>query len=498
MTAIQRRLALFPFIFLIAMTLTTLSCGSGYGGNDSGATSDNSKPDTQETGTSVNTITTVDSTGDVGFFTSIAIGTDGLPVVSYYDDTNGDIKVLKCGNNACSEGNTITVVDTTGEAGWYTSITIGTDDFPVISYQDTTNADLKVLKCGNAACSSGNTITPVDTTGNVGRDTSITIGTDGLPVVSYYDETNTDLKVLKCGNAACSLGNTITPVDTTGHVGRDTSITIGTDGLPIVSYRTIDSFDLKVLKCGDDACSSGNKITTVDTEGNVGHFTSITIGTDGLPVVSYHDATNSDLKVLKCGDTACSSGNMITAVDTDGNVGFDTSITIGTDSLPVISYYDLTNRELTVLKCGDTACSSGNMITAVDNTGDVGHYTSITIGADGLPVISYHDQTNLDLKILKCGSQSCRNECPNLPVRISGTALEYSFLQDAYDASVSYDIIQSQAAVFTEDIFINMNKSVVLEGGYDCDYITIIYNTVLNGNVTISDGVVTIENFELR
>ena len=35
----------------------------------------------------------------------------------------------------------------------------------------------------------------VDFTGSVGRDTSITVGADGLPVISYYDATNMDLKV---------------------------------------------------------------------------------------------------------------------------------------------------------------------------------------------------------------------------------------------------------------------------------------------------------------
>ena len=45
-----------------------------------------------------------------------------------------------------------------------------------------------------------NTITAVDSGGNVGEHTSITIGTDGFPVISYYDGSNSDLKVLKAAN----------------------------------------------------------------------------------------------------------------------------------------------------------------------------------------------------------------------------------------------------------------------------------------------------------
>ncbi len=303
-----------------------------------------------------NTATAVDTSGAVGSYTSITIGADGLPVVSYLDGTNADLKVLHCGNAACTSGNTVTPVDTGGAVGWHTSITIGADGLPVVSYSDANNADLKVLHCGNAACTSGNTVTAVDTGGDVGSYTSITIGADGLPVVSYLDGTNADLKVLHCGNAACTSGNTAAAVDTGGEVGWYTSIAIGADGLPVVSYSDITNSDLKVLHCGNAACASGNTATAVDTGGEVGWYTSITIGADGLPVVSYSDVTSNDLKVLHCGDAACTSGNTATAVDTGGNVGWPNSITIGADGLPVVSYWDFTNSDLKVLHCGDVVC----------------------------------------------------------------------------------------------------------------------------------------------
>jgi hypothetical protein len=252
-----------------------------------------------------NTLTPVDTAGSVGYNTSITIGADGLPVISHYDVINFDLKVTKCGNAACSAGNTHTSVDTTGDVGKHTSIAIGPDGLPVISYQDVTSLDLKVAKCGNAACSAGNTLTPVDTAGDVGRYTSITIGADGLPVISYWGGIGVGLKVAKCGNAACSAGNTLTPVDTAG-AGQYTSIAIGPDGLPVVSYYDGTSLGLKVAKCGNAACSAGNTLTNVDTAALfMGLYNSITIGADGLPVISYQDGTNLDLKVAKCANAFC-------------------------------------------------------------------------------------------------------------------------------------------------------------------------------------------------
>ena len=50
------------------------------------------------------------------------------------------------------------------------------------------------------------TLRNLDSTGNVGYDTSITIGADGFPIISYRDLTNQNLKVAKCGDASCSQG----------------------------------------------------------------------------------------------------------------------------------------------------------------------------------------------------------------------------------------------------------------------------------------------------
>ncbi|MEI2672177.1 MAG: hypothetical protein V9G13_13935 [Marmoricola sp.] len=225
------------------------------------------------------------------------------------------------------------------------------------------------------------------------------LAADGLGLISYHSQTNSDLKVLHCGTVTCTSGNTITLADSGGFVGFYTSVTIGADGLGLISdaemYTLISPGRLRVLHCGDLTCSSGNTVTVVDnTSTDVGLYTSITLGPDGLGLISYFDAANRDLKVLHCGTAACNSGNTITTLDSLNAVGEATSITIGTDGLGLISYLDNTNGDLKVLHCGNALCNSGNVTTAVDTAGDVGWHTSITLGTDGLALIGHFDQMN--------------------------------------------------------------------------------------------------------
>jgi len=356
-------------------------------------------------------LTAVDSTADiVGQDTSITIGTDGFPVISYRDFTNSALKVAHCTNASCSAFDTPTAVDSADDVGEHTSITIGTDGFPVISYYDTTNDDLKVAHCTSVDCSTFDTPVTVDNSANVGEYTSITIGTDGLPVISYRDGSTNDLKVAHCENASCSSGSpTLTTVDSSLSPGLYTSITIGTDGLPVISYHDSVSQALKVAHCTNASCSSGSPtITIVDNAANVGWFTSITIGTDGFPVVSYIDATNQNLKVAHCTNTSCSTSTT-TIVDSASAFQFSTSITIGTDGFPVVSYDDITNNDLKVVHCTNVSCSTFDTPVIVDNAVFVGIDNSITIGTDGLPVISYRDVSTQDLMVAKCTNPYCLN-----------------------------------------------------------------------------------------
>jgi preprotein translocase subunit Sec61beta len=341
-------------------------------------------------------LSTLDSGEDLGMYTSITIGTDGLGLISYYDDGNDDLKVAHCNDTACTSVITSTL-DTDGGMG--TSIAIGADGLGLISYYDYWNDDLKVAHCNNTTCTSAaTTILESDVDGGWGKYTSIAIGADGLGLISYYDEYdyNGYLKVAHCNNTACTSAAIYT-LDT-GLMGEFSSITIGADGLGLISYYDSTNYDLKVAHCNNTACSTA-VTTTLDIEGM---YTSITTGDDGLGLISYYDEYNGHLKVAHCDNIACTSATIYT-LDDVWDTGLYTSITIGADGLGLISYYVKNYHQVTdlfdlkVAHCNNTACSSATTYT-IDIDGNVGQYTSITIGTDGMGLISYYDDTNGDLK----------------------------------------------------------------------------------------------------
>ena len=60
---------------------------------------------------------TLDSEGNVGIETAIAIGVDGKPIVSYYDATGFQLKVAHCNDTRCVTGASVHVLDRAGDVG---------------------------------------------------------------------------------------------------------------------------------------------------------------------------------------------------------------------------------------------------------------------------------------------------------------------------------------------------------------------------------------------
>ena len=135
----------------------------------------------------------------------------------------------------------------------------------------------------------------------------------------------------------------------------------------------------------------------MDSEGLVGSHTSLDLDEDGYPHISYGDIGNGDLKYAY----QDASGWHIETVDSEGDIGYFTSLALDVGGHPHISYLHC-RRSLYFCDAGDLEYAHrdtfGWHIETVDSEGSVGWSTSLALGAGGYPHISYHDYTNDDLK----------------------------------------------------------------------------------------------------
>lgn len=354
-----------------------------------------------------NSIVTPDVASNVGKYSAIALDSAGNPVVSYYDEAGHALKILHCGNSSCSTGNTIATPDAINNVGLYTSVTVDSNNKPVASYYDATKGILKVLHCGNAACSAGNSIATPDTLTSNGVQSSVKLTASGNPVIAYFDFTKKTLKILTCGNANCTASNTIKTVDAASDVGRYPSLVLSNNGNPAVSYLDLTNGALKILRCGNSMCTSGNTIASIaKVSGVTGYFSSLKLDSNNFPVVSFYNLTNGNLNIVRCGNAACTSSNNLVIPDAAGNVGMYTSLRLDPSNNPVVSYYDAGKGVLKVLHCGSNTCDPNSTV-VVDSTANVGQYSSLKLDSLGKPAVSYWDQTNGRLKFLHCGNANC-------------------------------------------------------------------------------------------
>jgi hypothetical protein len=360
-------------------------------------------PDSAPTETS-DSIASPDTTGDVGKFTSMALDASGFPVIAYADVTTPGLKIVHCGNANCTSGNSIAAPD--ADVSWRArnvSLKIDSSGNPAVAYRSA-DGNLKVLRCGNANCTSGNTITAITITGADLYTVALVLNSSGFPVMAYMSGVTQVLNILTCGNAACSSGNTTATPDGTVNTGSFADIKLDSSGFPVVSYRAVPSGStLKLLHCGNATCTSGNSINTLDTTSDTAYWTSLVLDSSGFPVISYKYTSGGDLKIARCSDANC-AGVTITTPDTT-DAGSYTSIALNSSGFPVVAYY--AESKLKVLRCGNANCTSGNNISVADGTADVGAYTAMVLDSAGFPVVSYQDVTNLNLKVVHCVSANC-------------------------------------------------------------------------------------------
>jgi hypothetical protein len=314
-------------------------------------------------------------------------GPDGLALMAYH--SYGNVRVAHCGNLACTSMTSTSF----GTAIADPTLTIGGDGLGLVAYGSGQwfDADLSVAHCGNFACSSA-TSTAVDTDGDTGELSSVTTGSDGLGLLSYYDESSDTLRVGHCNTSACS---TITraAVDSAPN-GAPNSITIGADGLGLIAYT--GSGGLKAAHCSTVDCATSST-ALLDVGGSGSSSPAIAIGADGRGLISYDSA--GDIRVARCSNVLCSAANMVTL-----GAGRYPSITVGADGFPLVVYYD---SAIKLAHCSDLSCSQHTTQTLDSSICCMGGEGEIAIGPDALPLVGYSGFSLGTPRVMHCANTFC-------------------------------------------------------------------------------------------
>lgn len=345
-------------------------------------------------------IESVDTVGNVGMFSSLAIDEQNSPYIAYFYSDSAFLKYATW-NGATWD---IEVVDNNsnlGGVGMFASLALGPlTGRPQIAYYDMMNTQLKWANLNQL----GDWIIGIpdpSTTNDVGQSCDLVIGEQSsqeIPNFSYYDATAGYLMFARPLGSIWSRDtvDSVGPLPIFGSPTCGTSITLDPSGNPHIAYYAYDvDSSAGFLKYAH--LVSGNwVIDTVEwiASTDLGLWPSIVIHQEGssiYPYISYFDQTHGYFKYARWTGSTWA----IDVIDNTPGVGMYGSQVLGST---YASYYDAPNGNL---KYGYSDNYLGWHTEPVDTTGDVGQFTSISLSKKGdvnFPHISYYDVTNGNLK----------------------------------------------------------------------------------------------------
>ena len=280
----------------------------------------------------VRTALPIDSAGNI----DVEIGADGLPLLAYVDTGSQDAHVVKCGNAKCSSGNIDSTVDAVvGVVGSPTieiDLFVPPDGVPIVAYFEASQGDLRYVRCGNTSCSSGNTATTIQSTGNVGLSPRIALTAAGNPMMAYLATSPKRVLYSACSGLTCAGVTTVT-LATTPEV-PEAPVLLLSGGVPIVIYYESVAKDLRAIRCSDASCAASIG-ATLAANGDVGRYAAGVVVAGGVTVAFREEGANAGLKAVRCSDAVCSSATSPFVVDAEGGAGFGLGAAISASGAPM-------------------------------------------------------------------------------------------------------------------------------------------------------------------
>lgn len=377
----------------------------------------------------------IDSIGDVGYTPSLALepGTE-KPHISYYDNTEGDLKLafpVSSGGD-CGPGNTWSCnslnFQNTTNFGLYSSLDFNSLGEWGIAYENVDDGANEFR--GVAAPGEEVFFEPIEEPALIFTvNNSMQFAANDVSQVSYgLIDINEAKGFVKYAHYVGQFGNCgyglwqCDPIVQTTYAGFVIYNSLTISGFPFIFYRNINQHLSMAVSTASGNCGPVNDWEcleidpTIAVNGGISSYS--TYPEDGFFGVAY--IGNDNLRyafLLSAGQGNCGSGFWEFQCDTIDSVGAAPTNQLMGASLgewngqPIIAYTDNNDQGNTILKIayptsiGNCGPSGGLFFTwqceVVDDgggTNDVGFYPSLKVDSDGRIHLAYYDLTTGNLK----------------------------------------------------------------------------------------------------
>ncbi|MGD2039961.1 MAG: C25 family cysteine peptidase [Anaerolineae bacterium] len=264
------------------------------------------------------------------------------------------------------------IVDDSAIVGAYASLALGVEDRPHISYFDETNSSLKVAIAGGAAWQ----FKSLDSNYVSACQTAIALDAAGQPHVSYCGMTPDGAAQLRYAHIEGSTWQTATvSTETASH----TSLALDVAGRPHIAYLVSGAVRY---------ASRANSDWSFDTVPEDGAASTAALALDaaGQPHIAYR--VSGAIKYAVYGGSTWSVDAVVTA-----GAAESLSLALDSDGGPHISYYDAMAGCLTYATLSGAVWSTEPVDCGASS--GAGRYNSLALSSSGQPRIAYEGEGQL-------------------------------------------------------------------------------------------------------
>jgi hypothetical protein len=298
------------------------------------------------------------------------IGSDGNPIISWFDNSGGDYEIyvrrwngsgwVEMGAGSASGGG----ISNNSAPSYCPAINIGSNGYPIIAWDDSSGGNQEIyvrrwdgsswVEMGTGSASGGG----ISNNSGASEYAAVLLGTDGYPIIAWDDNSGGDQEIyirkwngsswVEMGAGSASGGG----ISNNSGNSYFPSLIAGSDGNPIAVWHDDSGGDQEIyvrkwnsslwVEMGAGSASGGG----ISNNLGASAYASLAKGSDGKPIVVWHDDSNGDSEIYVRRWDGSSWVEMSTGSASGGGISNNTedseysAVAINSDGKPVVAWND--------------------------------------------------------------------------------------------------------------------------------------------------------------